>query len=194
MAGNAMGQKQPAVYAGITGQSVGVMVWAGRGVRADWPSLQLDLANLVQDKLRKSAAPEIKGTTFPIEPASIVRYQSDHPSIDASPVTDIAPNLGVSRLLYIELDDFSTRSETSYQMFRGNVTATLKVLQTQNGKSNIVYQEADIHAFYPPTSAPEGVLDSNDLVIYRGVLDVLAGEIVDRLTTHQVYDERPSDQ
>jgi hypothetical protein len=193
MAARGAGTKQAAAYAGLAGQSVGVMVWVDRGVRADWPAIQLDLANLIQDNLSKSGAIEIKGTTWPIQPASIVRYQNDHPGIEAVPITDTAPNLGVSRLIYIELENFSTRSETSYQMYRGNVTATLKIIQIQNGVSSIGYQESDIHVFFPPKSAPEGVLDSNDQVIYRGTLSELSDEIVDRLTTHQVYDEMAGD-
>jgi hypothetical protein len=194
MAAHGAGQKVAATYSGLAGQSVGVMVWAERGVRADWPAIQLDLANLVQDKLRKSTAPEVKGVTWPVKSASIVRYQDDHPGIEAVPVTDVAPSLGVSRLIYIELENFSTRSDTSYQMFRGNVTATLKVIETQNNKSSIGYQESDIHSFFPPKSAPEGVLDSNDLTIYRGTLDELSDEIVNRLTTHEVYEEMAGDK
>ena len=193
MAAKGIGEKKPAAYAGLAGQSAGVMVWADRGVRADWPSVQLDLANLIQNKLSKSTAIELKGTTWPVQAASIVRYQTDHPGIEAAPITDIAPKLGVSQLIYIELDNFSTRSEVSMQMFRGNVSATLKIIQTQNGQSSIAYQEASIHAFYPPKSPPEGVMNSDDLTVYRGAIAAMADEIVNRLMTHDVEPESASD-
>ena len=38
-------------YMGLENQSTGVMVWADRGLRIDWPLIQLDLANTVQKKL-----------------------------------------------------------------------------------------------------------------------------------------------
>jgi hypothetical protein len=184
MATQAAGKEVAAVYPGLTGQSVGVMVWAERGVRADWPAVQLDIANLVQDKLRKSDSPETKTATWPVQPASIVRYQQDHPGIEAIPIIDVAPKLGVSRLIYIEIEGFSTRSEVSYQTFRGNVTATLKVIEVSNGQARIGFEESDIRTFFPPNSPPEGVLDTNDLAVYHGTLGALGDEILNRLTTH----------
>src|SRR5687768_9228015 len=112
-------------YMGLENQSTGVMVWADRGLRIDWPMIQLDLANTVQQKLtdfQKGKGRESKtlvGTTFPVLPASIVRYQKDHPEIEAMPVTDIAPRLGVKRLIYVELEDFATRSNQQVALYRG---------------------------------------------------------------------------
>src|SRR5688572_33444626 len=103
-------------YMGLENQSTGVMVWADRGLRIDWPTIQLDLANTVQKKLtdfqkaKKRESKTLGGTSFPVLPASIVRYQRDFPEIEAMPITDVAPRLQVSRLIYVELEDFSTRS------------------------------------------------------------------------------------
>ena len=36
---------------GLENQSTGVMICADRGLRIDWPTIQLDLANTVQKKL-----------------------------------------------------------------------------------------------------------------------------------------------
>src|SRR5215213_2725554 len=65
-------------YTNLQNQSIGVMVWADRGLRIDWPSLQLDLANTIQTKLNNpenAKKKELKGVTYPVQPASIVRYQ-----------------------------------------------------------------------------------------------------------------------
>ena len=186
-AAHALPKYEEAHYAGLIGQSVGVMVWADRGIRIDWPSVQIDLASLVQDRLAKSGAKEIKGTTFPVQPGSIVRYQRDHPGTEAVPITEIAPKLGVSRLIYIEVEGLSTRSDMSLQMYRGNITATLKVVEiAPDGTATVPYQENGIRAFFPPKSPPDGVLNSNDIVMYHGVVGALSDEIVNRLTTHEV--------
>src|SRR5687768_264468 len=67
-------------YTGFAGQTVGVMVWADRGIRIDWPTVRLDLANAIQARLASSVkAKELAGTSYPVSPASIVRYQEDHP-------------------------------------------------------------------------------------------------------------------
>ena len=43
------------------------------------------------------------------------------------PIENIAPRLGVSRLIYIEVEDFSTRAAASISLFRGSMMATVRV-------------------------------------------------------------------
>ena len=72
---HAIPETNHAAYTGLAGQTVGVMVWADRGVLINFNSVQLDLGNDIQNKLLHSGqAPEMKGTSFPWQPASIVRY------------------------------------------------------------------------------------------------------------------------
>lgn len=186
VAAKAIPQTRPPAYQGLAGQSVGVMVWADRSVRIDWPSVQIELAMLVQDKLQKSRAPELKNATWPVQPASIVRYQRDHPGIEAMPITDVAPKLGVSRLIYIEIENLRTRSDVSMQMYRGQVSASLKVIEVDGQRAAVAYEESEIRAVFPPKSPPEGVLNSTDAVMYRGVLAALSDQIVNRFITHEI--------
>jgi hypothetical protein len=183
---HAVPQTSHAAYSGLAGQSVGIMVWADRGVRIDWNYVRLDLANQIQDKLRNSKSPEVKGTTFPVLPASIIRYQEDRPGIEAMPITEVAPKLGVSRLIYVEILALSTRSDTSFQMFRGRVQASMKVVEVSGGKAVTAFEESDISATFPPKSTQDGVVGSSDVVMYKGVIAALADEIVNRLATHEV--------
>src|SRR5437763_1545651 len=92
-------------YTNLVNQTVGVMVWADRGIRIDWPTLQLDVANGVDKKLQETpkdskGVPKAKtliGVEFPVQPAAIARYQRDHPEVEAMAITDVAPPAGVSR-------------------------------------------------------------------------------------------------
>src|SRR3954469_15817212 len=89
-------------YQGLRGQTVGVLVWADRGIRIDWNTLPLDAANGIHNKLKHASAHELDKTMFPVEPASILRYQQDHPDIDAEGALALATHLGVTRLIYVE--------------------------------------------------------------------------------------------
>src|SRR4051812_15137258 len=80
-------------YNKLEGQTVGVMVWADRGVRIDWNTIQLDIASSLQDKLEKADPKLLKNAHFPVKAASIVRFQKDHPELEGTSVTDIAPRL-----------------------------------------------------------------------------------------------------
>lgn len=192
---NAMPQLVAPKYPGLKGQTVGVMVWADRGLRIDYPTIQLDVASAVQSRLlQKQTDPSFKpgredleGTTFPYEPRSFVRFQLDHPEIDALPVTEFAGRLGITRLIYIELEQFATRSQMAIDLYRGSVTATLQVVEIdESGKARIAYQENGIRAVFPPKSKPEGIPVGRDDIIYNGTIRELAIQIVNRLVT---YDE-----
>jgi hypothetical protein len=189
IAARAIPERRPPVYTGLAGQSLGVMVWADRGLRMDWDRLQVELASLVQaalQKAQKDGADELKGTIFPVQPASIARYQRDHPAIETMPITEVAPKLGVTRLIYIEIESFSTRSESAMQMFRGNASATLKLIEVDNGQAKEAYTESNIRVVFPPKSPPEGLLNANDVVMYQGTLAALAEELASRFVTTEV--------
>ena len=182
-------QYESARYKGLAHQTVGIMVWADRGILIDWPTIQQDLAGSVQNKLKLSMKEdkpdELKGTAFPVEVASIVRYQRDHPEIEAQDITDVAPKLGVSRLIYIEVSDFRTRSTQAVELFRGSIDATVKIIEVQNGTAKIGYQE-EVNAVFPKKSQPEGSLDGQDYPIYLGTIDSFSDSMVDMLTRHLI--------
>jgi hypothetical protein len=189
IAANAFPQNVAPKYAGLAGQTVAVMAWADRGLRIDWPTIQLDLASAVQAQLKAQPpkTKELKDTRFPLEPRSVARYQADHPENEALPVNEFAAQLGVTRLIYVEIEQFSTRSEMAVEMFRGAVSANLKIVEIDpNTKAvRVAYEEANVRAIFPPKSRPEGLPVGRDDVIYTNTIKALAKEIVDRLVTHE---------
>ena len=177
-------------YTGLAGHSIGVMVYADRGLTIDFPSLQLDLANGVQQKLKlaqtQAKVEELKESTFPVTPAQVVRYQRDHPLLQTAPVTDIAPKLGPDRLIYIEIGNFGTRSAEALTLFRGQASATLRIVEVApDGTAKVPYEARDISTVFPAHAPAEGVLNANDQRIYVGTVDYLSTEIVKKLITHE---------
>jgi hypothetical protein len=176
-------------YKKLDHQSIGVMVWADRGIVIDWPDIQLDVAGAVQSKLeaaQKAGRKELAGATFPVLPASIARYQRDHPEIEAYPITDVAPKLGVSRLIYIEIQDFRTRSEAAVELFHGSLSANVKILEIADGKATAGYDVDGLRVVYPKNSPEEGAMEGQDVQIYAGTLDAFSSELCLKLLRHQV--------
>ena len=177
-----------ASYAGLQNQSVGVMVWADRGIRIDYPGMQLDTASGIQNKLQiaqKEKIKDLEGTKFPVKPASIVRYQMDYPQIETLKLTDVAPKLGVNRLIYVEIDDFATRPHPGVELYRGSMSGTVKVLEIAPDKTaKVVYEESDIHTIFPAKSPEDGVLSGDDYRIYVGTVDAFTSEVVKRFAQH----------
>jgi hypothetical protein len=180
-----------AQYTGLTGKRVAVLVWADRGIRIDWPSLQLDLAGAVQRKLSASTAKKgaIEGATFPYSPASVARYQEDHPESEFEPIEVTAAKIGVDRLIYVEVEQFATRSDTSDELFRGKATASIKAIEVgPDGKGRIVYEESDVVVFFPTTGPKEGTIRGSDYAMYAGTIDTLAKRVADRFVPYQEED------
>ncbi len=179
-------------YQGLAGQTVGVMVWADRGMRIEWEFIQLDLANSIQTKLQQVVATdpkgkikELKGATFPVVPRSIIRFQQDNPDIDGQPIAEVAPRLGVSRLIYVEVEDFATRPDGGVELFRGDASVTLRVVEiAKDGTAKVAYEENDVSATFPPKSPKEGRPTIGDRRIYVGLIDALGGAVAKRLVPH----------
>jgi hypothetical protein len=191
IASRAIPQIEPAKYKGLVDQKVGVMVWVDRGVRIDFPTLRLDIANGVQRKLTEAKDRKHKDlgdATFPIRADSLVRYQQDHPEMEAYPITDVAPKLGgLTRLIFIEVEDFRTRSEASLDLFRGSITATVKVIEIYpDGTAKIAFEENNVKNVFPEKSHPEGTPNATDYKIYSGLLDAFTTQVALMFISHEV--------
>jgi hypothetical protein len=180
-----------AEYKNLAGQSVGVLVWVDRGIAVDWPTLSLDTAQAIQTQLQQiqhqnPKMKELAGATFPLKPESILRYLHDHPELDFTDVKQVAPRFGVQRLIYVEVDDFSTRAAASLELYRGNMTGSMKVIEIDaSGQARIAYEENDIKAVFPPKASEDGEVRGNDAEYYVGTVKEFATRITWRVTPHQ---------
>lgn len=186
------------VYIGFENQSVAVMVWADRGIRIDFPQISLNTATGIQTRLAtpvddkgkpKEMAKEFKGATFPYIPASVVRYQMEHPETDGMAITEVAPKLGVTRLIYVEVEQFQTRSDSAVDLFRGTMIGTLRVVEVNNGVAKIAYEENGIRVDFPKKSREEGVPELGDAKTYAGTVSIFSQEIVNKFIEHPADDD-----
>jgi hypothetical protein len=176
-------------YSGLSGHTVAVMVWADRGVQGDYPSVCLDVGSGLQSKLQEAQRgkkKELNGVHFPFSPATVVRFQEDHPEIHDQPVTEVAPRLKVDRLIYIEIDSLQTRADENVDLFRGETSASIKVIAVDpnTGATRTAYEESGVTASFPPSGPPEGVPGAGDARIYRGTVDRLTSLISIRFFAH----------
>ena len=188
LAANAMPQGNvPARYDGLANHSVGVLVWVPRGLEVDYPALRLDLVRGIQTRLQraqKEGKGELKNATFPHAPASMVRFQQDHPELERSPIVGVAPRLKVQRLIYVELENFQTRSDQSVELYRGSAAASVRVVAIEDGVGKVVYEESGGSVKFPPSAPAEGIPNASDAAIYRGTTDLLAQAIAQRFYAH----------
>jgi hypothetical protein len=182
------------VYTGLADQRIAVMVWADRAVRIDWPGISLDVATGVQNRLAspkdakgqpKKVAKELTGATFPYVPASVVRFQREHPETEGMPITEVAPRLGVSRLIYVEIESFQTRSDSAVELYRGTIVGTLRVVEMDDkGAARVAYEENDVRVDFPRKAQSEGIPDLGDAKTYAGTVSTFAQAVVNRFVEH----------
>jgi hypothetical protein len=180
-------------YTGFKGQTVAVMAWADRDLRIEHSALQLDVSQGVYEKLRKSqrrGADELAGTRFPrtAAPDAMVRFLYDNPRYDTDSIPEIAPQLGVNRLIYLEVEDFSTQSEEVPELFRGHLSALLRVIEVApDGRAKVAFQDR-VQAVWPPSGPSEGRPDLGDRVTYIGTLDAFSTAVVQKFVSYERAD------
>ena len=172
-----------AQYTGLKGQKVAVMCWVDRGIRIDYPQLQLDTATFIQTQLTSHKDDsDLKESTWPWEPRSVVRFQREHPELEGRPINEYAQRItGVTRLVYIEVDQFSTRGDETVQLKRGRV----KVLEITDGKAKIAYEKQNVEVAFPP-DRPDGVLDMPEPQIYAQTVGLFGTSVAQLFYSYQV--------
>jgi hypothetical protein len=170
----------PAHYSDLKGHSVAALVWLPRGLETDYPALRLDLTTTILAKLKQAQStnhPELKGAAFPHIAASLVRFQQDHPELEQSPIVSVAPRLGVERLIYVEVENFQTRSDQAVELFRGSATVSIKVIEVQGSAAKVAYEQSGQPVTFPPNAPAEGIPSIGDARIYRGTVELLSTAI-----------------
>lgn len=176
-------------YTALANQSVGVMVTVDRGTQIDHPRLQLDIAQAVQATLMKTQAnkaEELKGTQFPpsASPQAVFAFQRNYPQLDAEPVTNVAPQLGVSRLIYIEVDAFSLNPADVLELFRGEVVGRVKVVEVAGGVAKVAFTD-QVSAVFPEKGSEHGTPTLNRPTTYRGTIAAFATAVTQKFVTYE---------
>jgi hypothetical protein len=165
------------------------MVWADRGTRIEYDSLRLDLARGIQDKLQKTQvnkASELQGAQFPRDrnPDALYAFQENNPGYEAQPMTSIAPRLGVTRLIYVEVQNFQLHSEQVLELFRGSITATVQVIEVTGGTAKVGYTDT-VSAVYPANAPEEGLPNLGERKTYQGTLDAFTTAVTQRFVEYE---------
>jgi hypothetical protein len=175
-------------YTGLPNQKIATMVWADWVIRTEYNRIQYDVAEAVQNVLvqrskptEKEKKPQLANVEF-VPVGSVVRYQREHPEIQNLTIQQVAPRLGATRVIYIELEQFQTQPPQSVMLLQGTAKATLRVVEVTAGQAKVAFEDRDIEVIYPP-NAPEGVVPTDKVnlrTVYDGTIKELAAKIAKR--------------
>jgi hypothetical protein len=186
-----MQQIAPA-YAGLKGQHVAIMVWADEGVSMDHPHITADIANDLKDKLQQGVdakVDELKKTTF-FSVAKVLEFQEAHPEAATDPPEQVALRFPATRLIYVEVQSLSLHPGESEDLWRGQVVASLKVVDSESRTPKVVFATENVVGSYPPKAPPEGLPNLNEQDVYSKSIDALTTEMAKLFVTHDQDDEQ----
>jgi len=176
-----------AAYKGLATQSVIVMVWVDPGLKMDYPDLRLDIASSLQDKLidvESTQKPDLlKGTVFPVRASTVIANQENHPEWDNESVTTTAAKFDGTRLIYLEIKDFSLHAGAP-ELYRCTLSGDLKVVEMKDGSAKVAFSENEISVVYPKDSPKDGLPIGTDSTNTQGTVDAFTTEVAKRFYPH----------
>src|SRR6185295_14467702 len=106
------------IYAGLAHQLTAILVIVDQRTNIEYSGqMNLDMTRLLEIRLKDHPETERmhavnSGTRF-LETRSVIRYQREHPDINMQPAIEAAPRLQAPRVIYVEIESFSTQSPRS---------------------------------------------------------------------------------
>lgn len=191
--GLAPDQVEAPSYTALAHQKCGILVLTDSGTRIEWPDLEIDAANSLESKLKAAVAiktKELEGLTL-VESASVRQYMDNHPELETEPIATIAARLPLTRLIYIDVDDFSTQPQQTIELYRGFMQAKVSVVEIKDGKATVTFTSDPIKVIDPPGTPEEGSPDIDERKLYSQTIDDFTSNCAELFVPHPPPEESP---
>lgn len=169
-----------AQYRGLDGRSVAVLVAADEYTLYRFPKAPAYTCKVISASLQAS----VPDVTM-MNPKQIVQYQSEHPHWVTYRYSRILRDLGVDRLVIVDLADYQTHEPGNSHIWRGVISGTVSVIEADGPDPDDVGASFDVAARYPE-EGEVGLLDQDDETIQLGMLQVFARDVARLFHDHQV--------
>lgn len=115
-----------AEYDGLQGKTVAVVVAADRRVQSEFPNIQREITARINAAFEKNRVAAGYSETD-----ELVAYLSDRPDWPVRPLSDLARELGVERLLFIEVYEFRLHEPGNRYLWDGIAAANVGVIEIE---------------------------------------------------------------
>jgi hypothetical protein len=119
---NTIGVPVKAQYTGLKKQSVAIVVYEDAATLFSYPQAQQEVSAFVAASLAKHL-PKAKILDYHL----VLNYQNANPNWDVLPIKTIGKHFSVSRVLYIELLDYTVHSQKTDYVLQGHISAHVAV-------------------------------------------------------------------
>lgn len=174
-------QTVEAEFGGLAGRSVAIVIYADAAVQYEYPWVRHELAATIASQLKQ----HVKGVEV-VDPLRVIAYQDENIDWNALGKTELGRTLGADHVLSVVLIEYSTRDRGSLNIYRGRITAQVRVYQTSlPERDSCVWPGEDIRVLYPP-DVPMGEVGEDDDKIRHRTNIVFARTLVRKFYKHEV--------
>lgn len=163
-------QKVPAKYPYLDGKKICIVVWAEQATLFEYPNVRFELSEWVSSELSNA----LRGATV-VPNRSIVELQNREPDWERMNPGEIGKRFGADRVLAIELTQYTTREPDSPHLYRGHISANIKVFDCAQPDAGPTYR-TQVATAYPLNSMSEW--GSDDRGIRRDTMAQFAIDVV----------------
>ncbi|MBZ0173163.1 MAG: hypothetical protein K8E66_12335, partial [Phycisphaerales bacterium] len=141
----------PADYTGLEGHSYAVIISADRLIEADHPGITTRLTQIIDRDLHANA-----GATAHIPPGRLLSFLYANPQWQALPRGELGEQLGVDRLIVIELVEYTLHEPGNRYLWNGVASGIVEVYEVDSALPDDPMYEHSIAVTFPDRS---GVLE-----------------------------------
>jgi hypothetical protein len=183
--GQSLGSDEPppvlvkAEYTNLDNQTVAVLVDADLATLYAHPAAQLEVCSAVTNRI----AANVPGVSV-IDPQQVISFQQRNIYWSTAAYSELAEKLGATRLIFVDLTEFRMHEPGNVHIFRGVITASVGVAETDGPNPDDLAYANVVSATYPPGSSV-GVPEGDLATIRKATLDLFARAVAGKFYDHQ---------
>jgi hypothetical protein len=162
-------RKVAAKYTGLRNRTFAVFIAADRTLQSEFPQVVPAFTREITRRLSENA-----GAAGVLPADDVLQFQFRRPGWTAMSQEDIAKELEVDRLVFIELNDFTLNDPGNRYEWRGVASGTIRVVENNESRFKLAFNEP-VRVAYPDS---EG--QSIDTIAAQTVLSELSRRFCER--------------
>ncbi|HMN41810.1 MAG TPA: hypothetical protein PKE29_13270 [Phycisphaerales bacterium] len=159
-----------AKYTGLTDKTFAVIVASDRSIQSDFPGIVPVITREVSKLLAEHA-----GAKGMLPANEVLQYQSQHPGWVARPFDELAKDLAVDRVVYIDLQEFALTDPGNIYVYNGAAAGVVHVIEAESPVASEFAFGEPVRVKYPDMSG----MGPNQIP-RQDVLNMLAKRFIDR--------------
>ena len=143
-----------AQYEGLDGQKFALVVYADRAIMADFPGVTDQLTNTINETLRAelpSEGAEGRETQY-VPPLTLLSWLANHPRWRVMMPDELGEELGVDRLVLVELYNFQLNDPGNRYLWKGEAVGNIRVYELNSALPNDPMFDRNVAVKFPDTN------------------------------------------